>query len=143
MPLGVFAAPKNESAKTEAARMARPAPDRGDEATVYVADRAIVRDEKTGALRKPSRQEIAELVRSLKVLTRRSSENLKVKAASDGMTAVDLDGRFAMVFLARPMEEGGFETLCVSTFEEAAAFLGLRPEGEAKAQAKPVQGGQR
>jgi hypothetical protein len=39
---------------------------------------------------------------------------------------VDLDGQFQMTMIARPIEGGGMETLCVATFDEAASFLGLK-----------------
>jgi hypothetical protein len=38
---------------------------------------------------------------------------------------VDLGGGFGGVMLARPAADGSWETLCVFTFEEGAAFLGL------------------
>lgn len=136
IPLGAFAQ-RAESPNVEAARVARPDAAPADEA--YTAERAIVRDEKTGSLRKPTPQETADLVRSLKTMTKRSGEGLKVTSASNGGQMMDLDGQFQMVVLARPTAEGGTETLCVSTFEEGADFLGLRLEATPNAPAKPGQ----
>lgn len=140
--LSALAATKNESPRAEAAApIADPAASR-DDGPAYIAERAIVRDVSTGALRKPTREETAELVRSLKELTRRPS-NLQVTTAADGTEKLDLNGGYKMVIIARPTPEGGTETLCVSTFDEAASFLGLRPEGESNAKAKPAEEGQR
>jgi hypothetical protein len=149
IPLGAFAAQRNESPTVESARVTRPEAAPADEGTAYTAERAIVRDEKTGSLRKPTPQETADLVVSLKKMTNRSGEGLKVTTTANGGAMVDLDGQFQMVVLARPNGEGGYETLCVSTFEEGAEFLGLRVEASPSAPAKPdhrtpqqVEGGQ-
>jgi hypothetical protein len=138
IPLGAFAQ-RTESPNVEAAGVARPDAAPADEATAYTAERAIVRDEKTGSLRKPTPQETADLVRSLKTMTNRSGEGLKVTSTSNGGEMMDLDGQFQMVVLARPTAEGGYETLCVSTFEEGAEFLGLRIETTPNAPVKPGQ----
>jgi hypothetical protein len=134
VPLGAFAAEKT----VEAARVTRPDAVPADEATAYTAERAIIRDEKTGSLRKPTPQETADLVLSLKKMTNRSGEGLKVTSTANG-TVMDAEGQFQMVVLARPNAEGGYETLCVSTFEEGADFLGLRVEAAPNTPAKPAQ----
>ena len=135
VPFGVFAAEKT----VEAARVSRPDAAPAEEATIYTADRAIVRDEKTGSLRKPTPQEVSELVLSLKKMTNRSGEGLKVTTAANGGAMVDLNGQFQMVVLARPNADGGYETLCVSTFEEGAEFLGLRVEASPNDPPRPAQ----
>ena len=38
---------------------------------------------------------------------------------------VDLDGGFGGILLARPNDDGTWETRCVFTLEEGAEFLGL------------------
>jgi hypothetical protein len=96
------------------------------EEPAYVVDRAIMRDAQSGVWRKPTAEETVELVRTLKQLTRRSLEAAQVTTAADGTQKADLAGGFNQVILARPTAEGGTQILCVSTFDEAAEFLGLR-----------------
>ena len=90
----------------------------------YTAELAIIRDTKTGQLRKPDAKETAEMVATLKKLTRRSS--LTPTANADGSVTVELGEEYSNVVLARAKEDGTYETLCVSTFEEGATFLGLK-----------------
>ena len=92
---------------------------------VYIAERAIVRDVKSGAVRKPTVQETAQMVKSLKALTSRSNAPFQVRSTSRGAMLVD-NNAYNMVVIGRATEEGGYETTCVATFEEAAQFLGLK-----------------
>ena len=98
----------------------------------YKATRAIVVDKQTGQLRMPTKQEIDESVLSLATLAKRSDEGLKQTATANGAVAVDLDGGFGGVVLARPNGDGTWETKCVFTFEEGAEFLGLVEDNSAK-----------
>jgi hypothetical protein len=91
----------------------------------YTATRAIVVDALSGELRLPTGQETQELVDGLVVLTNRSTEGLQMTTLPNGARAVDLEERFQSVMLARPNPDGTSETRCVTTFEEAADFLGL------------------
>jgi hypothetical protein len=91
----------------------------------YKATRAIVVDQQTGQLRMPTKKEISEVVESLATLAKRSSEGLQQTSLANGAVAVDLDGGFGGVMLARPKADGTWETKCVFTIEEGAAFLGL------------------
>lgn len=91
----------------------------------YVGTREIVVDQETGRARKPTYEETQELVATLATLTNRSSEGLTVETRGDGVKQVDLQGRFGSVTLARPKGDGTMEVLCVTSFEEGAAFLGL------------------
>lgn len=91
----------------------------------YVPTRAITRDASTGKLRKPNAQETKELVSNLKEMTKRSTEGLTEQALPNGAVAVNLEGRFGNVMLARENEDGTTEVKCVTTFEEGTAFLGL------------------
>jgi hypothetical protein len=95
----------------------------------YVPTQAITRDETTGKLRKPTPQETEELVRTLKKMTNRSSEGMSEERLSNGAVRVNIAGSFAPVMLAKPNADGTTETRCVTTFEEAAAFLGLVEKG--------------
>lgn len=91
----------------------------------YRGTRAIVVDSQTGRARLPTQTEVTELVSDLAALANRSTEGLQQGNAAAGAIAVDLEGGFGGVMLARPTGNGGFETRCVFTFEEGAEFLGL------------------
>lgn len=91
----------------------------------YIATKEIVVDKATGKLRKPDAKELKELVESLTSLTKRPEKDLKSIPLRNGGEAVDLQGGFGGVVLARPKSDGTMETRCVFTFEEAAEFLGL------------------
>jgi hypothetical protein len=73
----------------------------------------------------PTRQEIDEVVANLSTMANRSSEGLQRVTLANGGEAFDLDGGFGGVVLARPRGDGSWETRCVFTVEEGAAFLGL------------------
>ena len=123
----LFAVPitASETDSQQSGKVSRaPEAARDDDSGSYVAERAIFRDATSGALRKPSPKETSELVRSLKTLTKRGE--LKATTTGDGTGVVELDGQYQMVIVARAAEDGTYETLCVSSFEEAAEFLGLK-----------------
>ena len=90
----------------------------------YKATRPIIVDQQTGELRMPTRQEIDQTVASLATLAKRPTEGLQQTALQTGV-AVDLDGGYGGVVLSRPKGDGTWETKCVFTIEEGAAFLGL------------------
>ena len=91
----------------------------------YVATRPITVDPQTGTLRLPTPQETEALVDSLIEMTNRSTEGLQLTTLANGTKAVDLDGRFQSVMLARPGDDGMWELRCVTTFDEATEFLGI------------------
>lgn len=91
----------------------------------FIATRAITIDAQTGALRIPTAEETQKLVDGLAALTNRSTEGLQTITAANGTKAVNLEDRFQSVILVRPNPDGSSETKCVTTFEEAANFLGL------------------
>jgi hypothetical protein len=95
------------------------------QAKKYNPTRAITVDDQTGALRLPTAQETQTLVDRLVALTNRSTDGLQVSSLPNGVAALNLDGRFAPVMLARPNPDGTSEVRCVTSFEEAADFLGL------------------
>jgi hypothetical protein len=64
------------------------------------------------------------MVATLKKLTRRSA--LTPTANAGGMATVELGEEYSNVILARAKEGGGYETLCVTSFDEGAEFLGLK-----------------
>ena len=90
----------------------------------FKATRPFVVEKQTGVVRMPTEQEVKVVVETLSTLAARP-ENLAETAAQDGTVTVDLAGGFGGVVLARPGENGTWETLCVFSLDEGAAFLGL------------------
>lgn len=88
----------------------------------------IVVDKQTGELRKPTDEETTKLVADLVELTKRPTENLESNALSGGGFSIDVENGFAGTVLVKPNADGTFETKCVFTFDEAAAFLGLEED---------------
>lgn len=93
----------------------------------WVGTKAIVRDAKTGKLRRPTEVETRDMVKSLRELTARSSEGPRRVISANGQTQSLMDVGVPMIVLSRATEDGQNETLCVQTFEEAIDFLGLKP----------------
>ncbi len=93
----------------------------------YKATRPLVVDRQTGQARLPNQEEVDQTVATLSVLANRP-ESLPEAPAAAGGIAVDLEGGFGGVMLARPNEDGTWETRCVFTFAEGAEFLGLVEE---------------
>jgi hypothetical protein len=94
----------------------------------FKATRAIVVDKATGALRLPTPAEVDAVVTTLTVLGQQPADSLPSSAGPRGGVTMDLAGGFAGVLLARPNEDGTWETRCVFTVEEGAEFLGLVEE---------------
>ena len=92
----------------------------------WVGTRAIVRDAKTNKLRKPTESEVREMVKSIKQLTARPTVRIESASAQGGVS----EAAPAQVVIARATEDGGMETLCVGSFEEAAEFLGLEKQSD-------------
>jgi hypothetical protein len=91
----------------------------------YKATRAFVLDKQTGKVRMPTQQEVDDVVASLSALGQRPTDTLQQSPQATGAVTVDLDGGFGGVLLARPNEDGSWETRCVFTLEEGAEFLGI------------------
>jgi hypothetical protein len=121
-----WAAPAEPSAQARRRAVERRRP--VAEKTPWIGMRAIRVDERTGQLRRPTRAEATELAASLRALLDRSGASVRSELRSDGMRQAHLHGRFSNVVLSRPLADGTSETLCVNSFEEAIAFMGLRPE---------------
>jgi hypothetical protein len=94
----------------------------------YKATRPVVVDRQTGQLRMPTQQELDKMVADLSTLAKRPTENLQQTSVANGGVAIDLDGGYGGVVLARPNGDGTWETKCVFTFDEGAEFLGLEEE---------------
>lgn len=95
----------------------------------YRATSPIVKDQATGQRRMPTEQEVSQMVASLASLTTRPESAVEAATAS-GAVSADVSSGFGGVLLARAVEDGTYETLCVFTFEEGAAFLGLVPDAQ-------------
>ena len=91
----------------------------------YVATEAIILDQATGRLRKPTVEETQAIVDQVTALTNRSSEGLTAVQLPNGSTKVDLEGRFNGVTLGRENADGTTDVRCVMSMEEAADFLGF------------------
>jgi hypothetical protein len=100
----------------------------------WSATKAIIFDDATKTVRKPTAAETADLVRSLRQMTTKPAR--AIQSTSAGMAGSttrqgSINGAFANVVIARANPDGSMETRCVQTFEEAAEFLGLveQPSG--------------
>lgn len=95
----------------------------------WIGTRAIIRDEATGQLRKPTRTEVASMIQSLQRLTTPPTTSIKGRVMANGTTRQgSINGGFATVVLGRATADGSIETRCVQTFEEGVEFLGLADE---------------
>jgi energy-converting hydrogenase Eha subunit F len=102
----------------------KPAP-QSQPAKTYAPTREITVDKQTGKVRKPTAAETQELVATLSSMLSRSTEGLTARTLPDGARQVTLEGRLAPVAIARPRADGTMEVRCVTSFDEAAEFLGL------------------
>jgi hypothetical protein len=91
----------------------------------YKATKAIIFDEATRQLRKPTAAEIAQMVQHLRQMTSRPQRITASRVQANGTRQGSIEGEHANVVVARAKEDGQYETLCVQTFDEAAEFLGL------------------
>jgi hypothetical protein len=115
-PLAAFASSSPEQAKAKS----------------YKATRAFVVDKETGKARMPTQKEVDEVVANLSALGQRSAETLQQASQATGAVSMDLDGGFAGILLARPNEDGTWETKCVFTLEEGVEFLGIVADDAAR-----------
>ena len=94
----------------------------------FKATRPFVVDRQTGALRMPTQGEVDSVVTTLTTLGQQPDGSLPSTATASGGVKMDLGSGFAGILLARPADDGTWETRCVFTVEEGAAFLGLVEE---------------
>lgn len=127
MAVGLWAA-LTHAAGQDRMKTPKPAP-AAPAGKTYVPTREITVDKQTGRLRKPTAEETQELVASLSSMLSKSTDDLTARTLPDGTRQVTLEGRFAPVVVARPREDGTTEVRCVSSFDEAADFLGLVEAG--------------
>jgi septal ring-binding cell division protein DamX len=115
----------SQTASTKQERIQSRSQDSDGDTTVQFANQKIKIDPQTGRLRTPTAEEARAIVDTIQGLTNRSSKGLKVQRAADGGSMVDLQGRFQTVVLAKPNADGTNEIRCVTSLEEATAFLGI------------------
>jgi hypothetical protein len=102
--------------------------DRINDAVVKLAGRKIRIDKNTGKLRDLSEQEARELVSTLSAMTTRTDSEA---TASSGAALLRMDG-FDHVLVGRPNEDGTVDVQCVSSIEEATAFLSQTPKSSGR-----------
>ena len=123
----INASPRAEKVNAAAARKATPASQSVVQREKWVGSRAIIFDPSTKSLRKPTENEVAQMVDSLRKMTTSKPKSFltpRVQSAGGARQAV-MEGELANVIIARSAADGSTETRCVQTFEEAAEFLGL------------------
>jgi uncharacterized protein HemX len=113
----------SQSAKNGRAKSPKIAPQANKK--TYVPTREITVDPQTGQVRKPNAEETKELVDYLSSALNRSTADIPVVTRADGSRQMTLEGRLAPIALGRPRADGTMEVRCVTTMEEATAFLGL------------------
>jgi hypothetical protein len=91
----------------------------------FKATRAFVVDKQSGEVRLPTQEEIDQVVQDLTAFGQKPAESVVPTTAADGTIQIDFGTNTGGVVLARPNGDGTFETRCVFTLEEGAAFLGL------------------
>jgi len=84
--------------------------------------RAIVVDKQTGNRRLPTQEEVDAIVVRLAAL---APQTLPETTSVNGTVRVALPRHSGGMMLARPAENGGWETRCVHALDEGAEFLGL------------------
>ena len=94
----------------------------------FKATRPYVVDKQTGVVRMPTQSEVDTVVATLTTLGQQPEGSLSSQATDTGGVKLDFGSGFAGILLARPNEDGTWETRCVFTVEEGAAFLGLVEE---------------
>ena len=96
--------------------------------TVKVAGQDVQVNQQTGQIRPLTPQEAQRLAAGLKGMLNRSTQGLVEVKQADGSTAMDLQGRFQSVAVARVGDDGAITESCVDNPEAAAAFFGLDPK---------------
>jgi len=85
-------------------------------------------DRNSGRLRDLSEQEARELISTLTAMTTRTET---AEATPGGGTLVQMTG-FDHVLVGRPNEDGTTDVQCVTSVEEAVAFLSQQPKSDGK-----------
>jgi hypothetical protein len=80
-------------------------------------------DKQTGQPRAITEAEARATVQQLTALLERPATAPLVSYRSNGTQVASVDGYFNQTVVGRPLPDGRFETRCVSTLDEAVAFL--------------------
>ena len=91
----------------------------------FQATRAFVVDKQSGEVRLPTQEEVDQVVQELTTFGQKPAESVTPTPQANGTIVIDFGTGSGGVVLARPNADGTFETRCVFTLEEGAAFLGL------------------
>lgn len=75
-----------------------------------------------------SPQDAQKMAEGIKQLVNQSTEGLVPVRHSNGMTSIDLQGRFQNVVMAKREADGSVTHACVDNVDSAAAFLEIDPE---------------
>lgn len=94
-----------------------------EEATVNSSGQQV--DSNSGKLRQPTPEEVQKLTESMTMND--SVEGLTPRTVSHGATAVDLQGRFQSVAIAKKNPDGSISEACVQSKKEAEDFLNSKP----------------
>ena len=86
---------------------------------------AAAADSNSGKLRQPTPEEVQALTESMTMND--SVEGLTTKKVANGGTAVDLQGRFQSVAIAKKNPDGSIAESCVQSKKEAEDFLNSKP----------------
>jgi len=106
-----------------------------EETTVNSSGQQVAVDANSGKLRQPTPEEVQKLTESMTMND--SIEGLTPRTIANGGTAVDLQGRFQSVAMAKRNPDGSISQACVESKKEAEDFLNSKPA--AKKDAAPVQ----
>jgi hypothetical protein len=90
----------------------------------FKATRPFVVDKQTGARRLPTAEEVDAIVVRLAALGP-PEQTVPESTTANGTVRLALPRGAAGMILARPADDGAWETLCVFSLDEGAAFLGL------------------
>jgi len=112
-----------------------------EETNVNSSGQQVAVDANSGKLRQPTPEEVQKLTESLTMND--SVEGLTARTTADGGLAVDLQGRFQSVAIAKKNPDGTIAQSCVENAKQAEDFLNSKPAAKkdaapASKQAAPV-----
>ncbi len=108
-----------------------------EETTVNSSGQQVAVDANSGKLRQPTPEEVQKLTESLTMND--SVEGLTPRTLSNGGTAVDLQGRFQSVAIAKKNPDGSISQSCVESKKQAEDFLNSKPAAKKDAIPTPTQ----
>lgn len=108
-----------------------------EETTVNSSGQQVAVDAKSGKLRQPTPEEVQKLTESLTMND--SVEGLTPRTMSNGGMAVDLQGRFQSVAIAKKNPDGSIAQSCVESKKQAEDFLNSKPAAKKDASPTPTQ----